>query len=153
MTLVTKKRTGEECVSVSLAELLLLSKHANQLSLSAVPVKNCSAGMHLSRLFGRGMEFAECRRYQEGDDIRAIDWRVTARTGKVHTKLFAAEKERHILLCTDMRASMFFGTRGVFKSVQAALIMASLAWSASQGGNRLGGMIFDEANKRNFVRC
>ena len=137
-------------MSVSLPELLLLSKQARELSLSAFLVKNSQAGQHLSRLFGRGMEFAECRRYQEGDDIRSIDWRVTARTGKVHTKLFAAEKERQVLICADMRSPMFFATRGVFKSVQASLMMGVLAWSAIQTGNRLGGMIFDDAQQDEF---
>jgi len=92
------------------------------------------------------MEFAESRRYQSGDDIRNIDWRVTARTGRAHTKLFAAEKERRVLLSVDMQSSMFFATRGVFKSVQAAMMMGTLAWSAAAVGDRLGGIIFDGSN-------
>lgn len=150
MTATLAKRTGDQCVSVTLPELLLLSKNAKELSLSSFLVKNTSGGHHMSRLFGRGMEFAECRRYLEGDDIRAIDWRVTARTGKVHTKLFAAEKERQVLICTDMRSPMYFATRGVYKSVQASLMTAHLAWSAVQGGNRLGGLIFNEAKQDEF---
>lgn len=149
MNPLLKKRTGEQCVSVSLSELLLLSKSAKELSLSAF-LRSTQAGQHLSRLFGRGMEFAECRRYQEGDDIRSIDWRVTARTGKVHTKLFTVEKERQVLICIDMRSSMFFATKGVFKSVQASLMMGYLAWSAVKTGNRLGGIIFDDANQDEF---
>ena len=150
MSAQSKKRTGEQCVSVSLAELLLLSKHAKELPLTSYLAGSPQAGRQLSRLFGRGMEFAECRRYQEGDDIRSIDWRVTARTGKVHTKLFTAEKERQVLICADMRSPMFFATKGVFKSVQASLIVGYLAWSAVQTGNRLGGMIFDDANHEEF---
>ena len=96
------------------------------------------------------MEFAETRRYQAGDDIRNIDWRVTARTGKAHTKLFAEEKERQVLLCVDMRSPMFFATKGVFKSVQAALMMGYIAWNAVQTGNRLGGIIFEDANHFEF---
>jgi len=150
MTSQQTKRTGEQCVSVSLSELLLLSKGARELSLSAARVRSSQAGQHLSRLYGRGMEFAESRRYQEGDDIRSIDWRVTARTGKVHSKLFAAEKERQVLFCIDMRSPMFFATKGMFKSVQASLIGGNIAWSAVLNGNRLGGLIFDDARQEEF---
>lgn len=150
MMKMTTHRTGSQCVSVSLPELLQLSNHARQFSLSALRNANSQSGHHLSRLLGRGMEYAESRRYQAGDDIRNMDWRVTARTGKPHTKLFAAEKERPILLWVDMRASMFFATKGVFKSVQAALMMGYMAWNAIQTGNRLGGMIFDDANQYEF---
>jgi len=75
---------------------------------------------------------------------------VTARTGKVHTKLFAAEKEREVLICVDMRSPMFFATRGVFKSVQASLMAGYLAWNAIQRGNRLGGVIFGDATQDEF---
>lgn len=144
MTVKPAKRTKHQCVSVTLPELLELSHDARKLVLSASRIKNAQSGFHLSRFLGRGMEFAECRRYQAGDDIRTMDWRVTARTGVLHTKLFSAEKERQVLLCVDMRSIMFFATQGVFKSVQAALMTGYIAWSASQGGNRIGGMIFDD---------
>lgn len=143
-------RTGTQCVSVSLKELLQLSEGAKKLSLSALRVASSQSGQHLSRLLGRGMEFAESRRYQAGDDIRNIDWRVTARTGKAHTKLFAAEKEREILLWADMRSPMFFATQGVFKCVQAALMLGYISWNAVQTGNRVGGMIFDDKNYFEF---
>lgn len=145
-----QKRTGEQCVSVNLPELLQLSRNARQLSLSSLRVKSSQCGPHSSRLMGRGMEFAESRRYHAGDDIRTIDWRVTARTGKTHTKLFTAEKERQILLCVDMSSSMFFATQGVFKSVQAALMMGNISWNAVQAGNRMGGIIFDDASHFEF---
>lgn len=150
MSTTKSRRTGEQCVSVTLPELLQLSKSARQLSLSALRVRSAQSGQHLSRLLGRGMEFAESRRYQAGDDIRNIDWRVTARTGKPHSKLFAAEKERQVLLCVDMRSSMFFATKGVFKSVQAALMAGYIAWATVQTGNRLGGLIFDDENHFEF---
>ncbi len=108
------------------------------------------SGQHQSRLLGRGMEFAESRRYLPGDESRNIDWRVTARSGKAHTKLFAAEKERQVLLCVDLRTPMFFATKGVFKSVQAALMSGVLAWNAVQGGNRLGGLIFNNDDHFEF---
>ncbi|MGR9099630.1 MAG: DUF58 domain-containing protein, partial [Gammaproteobacteria bacterium] len=91
---------------------------------------------------GRGMEFDETRPYQPGDDIRTIDWRVTARTGKTHTKLFREERERPVFISVDYNPSMQFATRGVFKAVQAAKLAALLAWSAQQRGDRIGGQIY-----------
>ena len=151
MSTIPSMRRGEQCVFAPLSELLLLSKKAKGLPLTSLLSKKSPSGQPFSRLFGRGMEFVESRRYLEGDDIRSIDWRVTARTGgKMHTKLFAAEKEREVLICVDMRSSMFFATKGVFKSVQAALMAGGIAWSAMQHGNRLGGVIFDDESQEEF---
>jgi len=91
------------------------------------------------------MEFDESRPYQPGDDVRALDWRVTARTGKPHTKLFREERERSVLIWVDYREPMFFATRGCFKSVMAARAAALLAWSAVSHGDRLGGLVFSES--------
>lgn len=137
-------------MTVTLAELLQLANAARQLSLPALRLQSARTGLHDSRFFGRGIDFAESRLYQAGDDIRTIDWRVTARTGKAHTKLFQAEKERQVLLWGDMRAPMFFATQGVFKSVQAALMLGYLAWHTAQTGNRLGGMIFNDDQHEEF---
>jgi len=101
------------------------------------------AGAHLSRFQGRGIEFDEVRPYQPGDEIRNMDWRVTARTGKPHTKLFQEERERPSLLLLDMRPSMFFATQGALKAVIAAECASLLAWSVMQQGDRVGGMILD----------
>lgn len=90
------------------------------------------------------MEFDESRLYQAGDDIRNIDWRVTARTGKPHTKLFREERERPVFVWVDYRAPMFFATRGVYKSVFAARAAALIAWNAIQQGDRVGGLVFSE---------
>ena len=98
------------------------------------------AGNVRTRYKGRGMSFAEVRPYQAGDDIRCIDWRVTARTGKTHTKVYREERERPVLLWVDYRKPMFFGTRNSFKSVVAAKTAALLAWSTAQHGDRLGGL-------------
>ena len=125
-------RTGVQRVSVLLPELLQLAQNGRMLSLAALRRTTPQAGQHVSQLLARGMEFAESRRYQSGDDIRNIDWRVTARTGKAHTKLFAAERERRVLLSVDMQSSMFFATQGVFKSVQAALMMGNIAVMVSK---------------------
>ncbi len=86
------------------------------------------SGPLLSKTRGRGMEFDEVRHYQAGDDIRAIDWRVTARTGKPHTKLYREEKERPVFLVTDLALTQLFGSQLLFKSVQACPLTAALAW-------------------------
>lgn len=98
-------------------------------------------GGHRSPARGRGMEFDEVRIYQPGDDVRTIDWRVTARTGKTHTKLFQEERERPVLVLLDTRAFMRFGTRGSFKSVLAARAGAMLAFRSSDQGDRVGGVL------------
>ncbi|MGS2721338.1 DUF58 domain-containing protein [Paraglaciecola aestuariivivens] len=102
------------------------------------------AGAYLAKTKGRGMEFDEARHYQAGDDIRAIDWRVTARTGKTHTKLYREEKERPVFVLTDLSNSMQFGTQFLFKSVQAAHLSALIAWSARKRGDRIGGLVFNQ---------
>lgn len=101
-------------------------------------------GNQLSKFKGRGMEFDEVRHYQNGDDIRAIDWRVTARTGQTHTKLFREEKERPVLFVTDFSPTMQFGSTFLYKSVQAAHITALLAWQAAYRGDRVGGLVFNQ---------
>ncbi len=98
-------------------------------------------GMFRSAFLGRGMEFAESRVYQTGDDVRNIDWRITARTGKTHTKLFHEERERPIYLLVDMRSMMHFATRTRFKANMVAEIASMLAWVGFDGGDRVGGQI------------
>ncbi|RUO27062.1 DUF58 domain-containing protein [Aliidiomarina minuta] len=110
---------------------------------SKVPARG-RGGASLSRFKGRGMEFDEVRHYQNGDDIRAIDWRVTARTGKTHTKLFREEKERPVFIMTDFSHSMLFGSSLLFKSVQAAHVAAAIAWQSAYRGDRVGGLIFND---------
>ncbi|MDT8397914.1 MAG: DUF58 domain-containing protein, partial [Pseudomonadales bacterium] len=102
------------------------------------------AGSHISRIKGRGVDFEEHRAYQPGDDIRSIDWRVTARRGKPHTKLFQEERERPVLLAVDYRRPMFFATRGCFKAVQASKLAALLAWRALEQGDQVGAFLFSE---------
>ncbi len=99
------------------------------------------AGAHLSRFRGRGMDYAESRDYAPGDDARHIDWRVTARTGRTHTKLYVEERERPVFILVDLSPGMFFGTRGSFKSVTAARAAAYTAWSVIAAGDRIGGVV------------
>ncbi|MFG1464264.1 DUF58 domain-containing protein [Xanthobacter sp. DSM 24535] len=104
-------------------------------------VRSQQSGGYRSTFRGRGMEFDEVRLYQAGDDIRTIDWRVTARTGRTHTKLFQEERERPVLILLDCRSFMRFGTRAAFKSVQAARAAAVLAWISTDAGDRVGGLV------------
>ncbi|WP_408950873.1 DUF58 domain-containing protein [Lysobacter sp. Hz 25] len=98
------------------------------------------SGQALSPLRGRGMEYAESREYSHGDDARHIDWRLTARTGRAHTKLFQAERERLTLIVADTAPSLYFGTRVRFKSVQAARAGAVAAWAAARDGDRIAAL-------------
>jgi len=98
------------------------------------------SGHALSPLRGRGMEYAESREYVAGDDARHIDWRLTARTGRAHTKLFQAERERLTLIVADTAPELYFGTRVRFKSVQAARAGAVAAWAAARDGDRIAAL-------------
>lgn len=102
------------------------------------------AGMRRSRQRGRGVEFDEVRAYAAGDDVRAIDWRVTARSGTPHTKLFHEDREQPILVAVDQRAPMKFGATRCFKSVMAAHVGALALWSGLQAGERIGGAVLGD---------
>jgi uncharacterized protein (DUF58 family) len=100
------------------------------------------SGSHASRFRGRGVDYQESRAYAPGDDIRNMDWRLTARSGRPFTKLFQEERERPLLLLLDANPSMRFGTRIRFKSVQAAQLGALLAWRTVAEGDRIGLLAF-----------
>ncbi len=149
MTAISSKTLAPELdgvVSVSLQSLIRLGGKAQHLTSPRSIIRASLQGLHLSPFKGRGMDFAETRPYEDGDDVRNLDWRVTARSGKLHTKLFQEERERPVLLCVDLQPPMFFATRGVFKSVIAAQAAALLAWNAWKAGDRVGGLIFDGEN-------
>jgi len=135
-------------VSVSQPELIRLSGPARAIALDVVRVNSLQTGAYVSQFKGRGMEFDESRPYQPGDDPRSIDWRVTARSTEAYTKLFREERERPVLVMTDLRSNMHFATRGCFKSVNAARAAALLAWAAHHRGDRLGGLIFGDTKHR-----
>jgi len=133
-------------VRLTIDELLALRREATALDLSSnYRVSSTLAGGYRSRFRGRGMDFDEVRQYQAGDDIRNIDWRVTARTGKPHTKLFKEERERPVFLLIDQSSHLFFGSRNAFKSVIAARAAALLIWASITEGSRIGGVLFDES--------
>lgn len=126
-------------------DLLALRLAARELKLvPSQPSKAQLGGQVRTRYRGRGMEFEEVRHYQAGDDIRAIDWRVTARTQVTHTKLFTEERERPVIVAIDQRASMFFGSSHCFKSVIAAHCGALLGWTALANNDRIGGLVFSD---------
>ncbi len=141
-------QSRNELVSVSLKTLIDLAKQATRINLHHAQNRSQQSGGYVSRFKGRGMEFDETRLYQPGDDIRSIDWRVTARTGKTHTKVFREERERPVFISVDDRLTMQFATRGVFKSVLAAKLAGLLAWAAEYHGDRIGGQIFSELECR-----
>ncbi len=129
-------------VTVSLQELVRLQARARNIEIRGKTKPMASrTGPHLSKHHGRGLEFDEVRAYQAGDDIRSIDWRVTARRGKPHTKLYREERERPVFILVDMHPGMYFGTRLQFKSVLASRLAALLAWTASLKGDRVGGVV------------
>ncbi len=109
------------------------------------PVYSILAGRHAGKMRGRGLDFEEVRPYVPGDDIRNIDWRVTARTGTTHSKVFNEEKERPSFVIIDQSASMFFGSQRYVKSVTAAHVAALSAFYTIKRGDRFGGLIFNEA--------
>jgi uncharacterized protein (DUF58 family) len=126
-------------IRVDLAELIAMRLQAYRFERATRRrVVGSRGAAHASRLRGRGVDYAESRNYEPGDDIRQMDWRVTARTGRPHTKLFQEERERNVLLVVSHNPSMRFGTRVRFKSVQAARLAALIAWAATANGDRIG---------------
>ena len=122
----------------SLPELVALRARGAELGTPRRRSGERSAGPVVSAFRGRGMEYAESRPYAPGDDVRHIDWRVTARTGRAHSKVFQTERDRVTLLVVDRSVPMQFGTRVRLKSVQAARLGATLAWAAFAQGDRIG---------------
>jgi uncharacterized protein (DUF58 family) len=97
------------------------------------------------------MDFSEVRNYQAGDEIRHMEWRVTARTGRPHTKLYQEERERPVVMLTDFNPSMLFGTRMAFKSVVAARLSALIAWTAVKQGDRIGALCYSADTHNEFM--
>ena len=130
-------------VYLTVEEMVRLNTLANKLAFPRPrSAKRPQFGSHHSRFKGRGMEFAEVRPYQPGDDVRSIDWRVTARKQAPHTKLFQEERERPVVIVCDQSPEMFFGSKRCLKSVLAAEAAALLAWSALAHNDRVGGIVF-----------
>lgn len=146
-TLLKERENLEQYLGVyiSMEELVAIQSHHCSLDLRGRrKALTAIAGSHHSSFRGRGIDFDEVRIYQPGDDVRNIDWRVTARTGKPHTKLFREERERPIYIVVDQSQSMFFGSQQAFKSVVAAKAAGYLAWGSREHGDRVGGFIFND---------
>jgi uncharacterized protein (DUF58 family) len=144
---VQHRADGDGRSQVSLAELIALRARIGRVRMAPLLSRAARSGQQSSRLYGRGMDYAESRVYQAGDDVRRLDWRLTARSGKLHTKLFQEDREGCLLILLDTHASMRFGTRVRFKSVQAARAAACAAWYAARAGERVGAMTFGHADQ------
>jgi len=132
-------------VYTNLDELIRIQFKARDFSfLPQQPVSSILSGRYASRLRGRGLNFEEIRRYLPGDDIRTMDWKVTARTRSPHVRVYTEEKDRAVVLIVDQRINMFFGTRDKLKSVTAAELAALGAWRAVDVGDRIGAVVFND---------
>ena len=133
-------------VYANLDDLIRIQFKARNFSfLPQQPVNSVLSGRYASRLRGRGLNFEELRRYLPGDDVRTMDWKVTARTRSPHVRVYSEEKDRAVLLVVDQRINMFFGTRDKLKSVTAAELAALAAWRAIDVGDRIGAVIFNDS--------
>jgi uncharacterized protein (DUF58 family) len=132
-------------IYADLDELVRLQFEAQGFSfLPRQPVHSILHGRHASRLRGRGLNFEELREYVVGDDIRNVDWRATARTGRTQVRVYTEERDRPVWLLVNQRQSMFFGSQDRMKSVTAAEAAALAAWRVLGGGDRVGAMVFDD---------
>ncbi len=128
---------------ISLAELIDMRHQLREVQLfSSNARRSPLIGLHHSRLRGRGVDFDQVRLYQPGDDVRSIDWRVTARSQEPHTKLFHEERERPVFILVEQSPRLFFGSQLLFKSVLAAQAASLFAWSALEHNDRIGGLVF-----------
>ncbi|MGO6969710.1 DUF58 domain-containing protein [Rhizobium leguminosarum] len=133
-------------VYVSTDELVALEARARDLSfVQKARSHQQLAGRMQSAMRGRGLIFEELRDYLPGDDIRSIDWRVTARTSRPVVRVYSEEKERPALIIVDQRINMFFGSRRSMKSVTAAEAAMLCAWRILGSGDRVGGFVFGES--------
>lgn len=134
-------------IHVDANHLLRLGSKSRAISLlPRQPARSILNGRHASRLRGRGLNFEELRNYLPGDDIRTIDWKVTARTGEPHVRVYTEERDRPALLLVDQRVSMFFGTQIYMKSVIAAEAAAISAHRVLGQGDRVGGIVFGDTD-------
>ena len=127
-------------------ELINLQHKAKKIHLLKNKTPNIIIGENSSKNYGSGLEFEEVRKYVFGDDIRNIDWSVTARTGKVHSKLFTIQTEKNVNVIVDMNSNMHFGTKCTFKSVQASRIAALILWCFNKNNDKVGGIVFGNCN-------
>ncbi|MBA1194730.1 MAG: hypothetical protein K0S77_3080 [Pseudomonas sp.] len=136
---------AEPGIRIGLAELIDMRHRVREIQLFArAGQRSPLVGLHHSRLRGRGVDFDQVRVYQAGDDVRNIDWRVTARTQEPHTKLFHEERERPIFILVEQSQRLFFSSGLNFKSVLAAQAAALFGWAALDHNDRVGGLVFGD---------
>lgn len=141
---MSETNTQASSLYSELSELVAFRFHVKQKKLSHQQnTIATNSGNHLAIRKGRGMTFSEVRQYQPGDDIRYIDWRVTARTQKTHTKVFVEEHERPTILVTEQTPHLFFGSQVRLKTAQALNVSAILAWISLTHNERVGGISFN----------
>jgi uncharacterized protein (DUF58 family) len=109
------------------------------------PIHSLLSGRHTSHVRGRGLDFEELRTYLPGDDIRTMDWHVTARMQRPFIRVFTEERDRPALIVNDQRINMFFGSRVSMKSVTAAEMTALAAWRVLRQGDRVGAFVFNDS--------
>jgi len=133
---------------ISLKQLINLSHFAKILDIKRhKQYFNNLNGPHVTNLYGRGMDYAESRIYQPGDDVRHIDWTVSARSNKLHTKIYHKEVENPVYVILDLNPSMYFGTKNAFKSVIAEQMASLIAWNTIFKNDKFGGIIFSNNQK------
>lgn len=145
------RATKAQGVYASLDDLVRLRHRSRGFSfLPKQPVQSLLAGRHASRLRGRGLNFEEIRKYLPGDDIRQIDWKVTARTRKPHARVYTEERERPVILVVDQRLGMFFGSQRNLKSVTTCELAALAAWRTIGVQDRIGAVVFNDSRAVNI---
>ncbi len=132
-------------VYLSLDEMMQLEQSCRELSLlPKQPIRSFLHGSRASKVRGRGVSFEEIRQYTQGDDVRTIDWNVTARLQKPYVRVYTEERERPIVMMIDQRQDMFFGSTLMMKSVAAASIAAHISWMTNRAKDRVGAVIFND---------
>lgn len=127
-----------------LEELIAIRFHVKHRKLAhQQKLASQKGGNHRIQRKGRGMEFSEVRQYQPGDDIRHIDWRVSARTQETHTKIFTEELDKPVLCLVEQTPNLFFGSKKRFKTDQALQVLSAIAWSTLNQGDKIGGLVFN----------
>lgn len=136
---------GDARIHVSLQGLRALEGAARAISfLPNQPARSALQGRHRARIRGRGLDFEELREYLPSDDVRSIDWKVTARSGTTYVRVYTEERDRPTLIVVDQRMSMFFGTVHNTKAVTAAECAAIVAHRIAMQGDRVGGIVFGD---------
>lgn len=144
-----KQNKRKNDVSIGYETLCELKKSVSDFSASTnKSIVSIMSGAYKSKLRGRGIDFDQVRPYLVGDDIRSIDWRITARTSQPHTKLFFDEKERPIFIIVEQSQRLFFSSGHQFKSVVAAKLAAMLSWWGLEHHDRVGGLVFNDIDAK-----